>query len=262
MTISEIGGSLNVTDSLNVARQLSVKGDLEVTGNIRVQGVAYLPSVEVPSTGGEDSATAESVAALSTRLDSEITSRKNADTTLESAIGMVRIDAAGAQNVANKASSKADEAVASATAAAESAESVRQRVESLATVLRRATAWWLFPVADGLKAVTTDGVSTVTFAKEGFRFCAGDIIYLIAPPLSAGISISFTLGEVGYLCINLTRLFRLDPDQRVSVAAVMEKVTSPSLIHPASHIPVAYCIGGQTLRLLGRFAEVFGSVSL
>lgn len=255
--ITEIPGTLNVGDSLNIARDLAVRGNLVVTGNIKVHGVAYIPSVSTEPAPGDSSGSTDFNSLLS-ELQAEVTARKNADTTLENAMGILRIDTAGAQNSARQSLSKAEEAVATAVAAAEAAESANQRVENTAADIRRDSEWWLFPVAGGASAVTTNGSNTVTFSKEGFRFVAGNRTYLIAPPLAAGVSFSFSLGESGYLCLNISRLFKLMPDQRISVSAVVEKVTSPSLIHPANHIPIAYCRSGELLRLLGPFGEIFG----
>ncbi len=265
MNISEIGGTLNVTDSLNVASDLNVNGNLHLTGNLRVDGVAYIPALH-PATGSGDAGSGEYStqelelmrAELLSAISSETTARQNADTSQETAIGVIRIDTAGAQNSARQAQSKAEEALTTANEAVSAAETARQRAERVGQELRRDTDWWLFPVVGGAQAVTTDGASTVTFAKEGFNLCAGGSVYHIAPSVSSSISITFSFGETGYLCLNCERLFKLLPDQKISISSILEKVLSASLVTSGKHIPIAFCRGGQAVKLYGRFADVFG----
>lgn len=263
MNISEISGTLNVTDSLNVARELNVHGDLNLTGNLKIDGVAYLsPDHSGPGASDGEGITSEVLEALRTEfqtaLETEVNARKNADSTQETSIGIVRIDTAGAQNTARQALTKAEEASATASDATSAAETVRQRAERIGEEVRRDTDWWLFPVAGGTRAITTDGVSAVTFAKEGFNLCAGNSVYHIAPSVAASVSISFAFGETGYLCLNIERLFRLLPGQKISVSSLLEKVLSASLVVTGKHIPVAFCRAGQSVKLYGRFADVFG----
>lgn len=255
--INEVQGTLNVADSLNVGRVTNLRGDLNVTGNLRVQGVCYIENVEDPSADTGQPSAAALVEELRTALQSEITARRNADTTLENAIGLVRIDTAGAQSKAREAAGKAEDAQTTASGAASAAETARLRAEKIGTDIRRDLEWWIFPTAAGSPAVSTDGESSITFAKEGFYLCAGGERYHLAPTVGAAVSINFSAGETGYLCLNIERIYKMQPGQTVNVSAVIEKVLNPTIVQVGTHIPVAYVKGGQFVKFTGIFADLF-----
>lgn len=258
--ITEQEGTLNVAEHLNVGRDTNVRGNLTVTGDLRVEGITTLLNANVsdsadgPASGGVGLETFEQ---LRSALEEERTLRQNADTTINTNLGIVKMDAASAQNMARQALTQAGEAAQMATDAASAVNAAEARMEKMAGDIRRDLDWWIFPVKGGEKAVSTDGVSSVNFTKEGFYLRAGGKTYHIAPPLSASASYRFAFGETAWLAINAERLFKLMPDQNISVSQVMEKVTDISAVTSGSHIPVAFGHNGEVVRLTARFAEIF-----
>lgn len=247
--------------ALNVGRNVTVKGNLLVSGDLIVDGVADIGNREGSSSGetstGGTALRAE-VEALREELAAESEARRTADSSLSGGLGLARTDAVSAQNTANTAKVRSEDALLAAEEAANAADQAKAHADMAAAAVRRDLGWWVFPVTGGKSAVTTDGASSVVFGKDGFRIRIDGSTYSVRPPMDMDLTYKFDFGETGYLAVSISRLLRFLNDKSVSTAQVVEKITDPAALSAGSHIPVAVSFSGTIVKLVGAFADIYG----